>query len=747
MKRTRNGAEGTRSRATAAPQRATSTSGGKHADPAPQQKQVAGARRSPLPEWIAPTLCTLVDDPPSGDEWLHEIKLDGYRILARTEAGDVRLLSRSGKDWTRQFAPVAHAVAALGIERAILDGEVVMLRSDGTTSFQDLQNVLSRSDPSGIRYFVFDLLHLDEQDLTGVPLLERKRLLEQLLATSAASEVVRYTDHVVGSGPEFYRQACSHGLEGIISKRARSTHQQGRSREWLKLKCLQGQEFVIGGFTEGTGSRTGFGALLLGVHEDAGLRYCGRVGTGFSEASLRELSAQLRALERKQCPFLKRPVDIRTGVHWVEPELVAEVGFLGWTRDGLLRQPSFAGLRRDKAAADVVRERAAPPVERKPPPPAANTPSPRAANAPSRRAASPPSRPAPDETSSQRVPDETSSRRVSDEASSQRVPDENPSPRAAGNAPSPRMSKATPSQRAATRVAGIRITNPSKVLFPDPGLTKHELAQYYEMVAQWMVPHIERRPLTLVRCPDGYEGECFFQKNAENTPPQVGRVHIPDPKQVEDSTYLSIDHAAALVALLQMGVLEFHIWGSREQHLEQPDRIVFDLDPGPGVTYEEVLEGAFLVRDTLARLDLQSRVMLTGGKGLHVVLPVEPEHDWATVKDFSHALVQAIVRSHPSRYTGHLAKVRREKKIFLDYLRNGRGATAVAPYSTRARAGAPVAVPIDWEELTTSLRPDAFNVRNLAERLRRVGDPWLKKKVPPQWLGKTLTSARKAARG
>jgi len=623
-----------------------------------------------MPEWIEPSLCTLVTAPPAGGDWLHEIKLDGYRILARVEDGQARLLSRNGKDWTGQFASIARAVAALPFERAILDGEVVILKADGTTSFQELQNALSRQGQSGITYFAFDLLHFGDHDLTAAPLRERKRLLQAALAPSDTAGVIRYTDHVQGSGVEFYRQACAHGLEGTIAKRAESPYRSGRSRDWLKMKCLQGQEFVIGGYTEGTGSRTGFGALLLGVNEEAGLRYAGRVGTGFTETSLRELSERLRALERRQCPFSKRPTDIRAGVHWVEPELVAEVVFLGWTRDGLLRQPSFRGLRSDKRAADIVREQ---PLAA--PPPA----------------------------------------QVRSDA------------------------------RVATRVAGIRITNPAKVLYPDPGVTKYELAQYYDMVAEWMVPHVSHRPLTLVRCPDGYEGECFFQKNvAEGTPPQVGRVHIPDLKEIEDSTYQYVKDAAGLVALLQLGVLEFHIWGSRQQHLEQPDRVTFDLDPGPGVSYEEVIEGALLVRDTLARLQLRSRVMLTGGKGLHVVLPLEPEHDWATVKDFSHAFVQALVRSHPTRYTAHLAKVRRERKIFLDYLRNGRGATAVAPYSTRARAGAPVAVPIDWDELRPSLLPNAFNVRNLARRMQRVADPWLQQEIAPQWLGKTLSDARAA---
>ena len=629
-----------------------------------------GAVPATVPDWIAPSLATLVTEPPRGDDWLHEIKYDGYRILARRDGDDVRLLSRSGKDWTRQFSRVARAVRQLAVESALLDGEVVVLEPDGTTSFQRVQNAVSRENQERFTYAVFDVLHLGGYDLTGAVLEDRKSLLAALVAASDTGGVVHYTDHVRGRGPEFFREACRHSLEGMISKRAGVPWRAGRTRDWLKVKCMRSQEFVIGGYSEGSGTRTGFGSLLLGVPDNGVLRYAGRVGTGFSETSLRDLSRRLKALERERMPFSSVPADRRRGAHWVEPTLVAEVAFLGWTDDGHLRHPSFRGIRDDRPAADVRIEK------------------PRA-------------------TSTIETPEAGDTR--------------------------------------SARVAGVKIGNASKVLYPEIGLTKLEIARYYEMVAPWMVPQVTGRPLTLLRCPNGHDAGCFFQKNAEGAPDELGRVPIPDARGEEDSTYLYARDAAGLVALLQMGVLEVHIWGSRAETLEYPDRITFDLDPGPGVTWDAVVDGARLVRSTLAELGLESLVMTTGGKGLHVVVPVRPELDWPTVKSFTRAVVQAVVRLEPKRYTAHLAKNRREGVIFIDYLRNGRGATAVAPYSTRARPGAPVAVPIAWDELTTKLRPDQFHVRDLGARLKGMKkDPWQAADLPPQSLANVIAAAQKS---
>jgi bifunctional non-homologous end joining protein LigD len=673
---------------------------------------VPGARRAALPSFVEPELCTLVEETPRGDDWIHEIKFDGYRIVARLDAGRVRLLSRNGKDWTARFRSIADAVARLPAARAVLDGEVCVVGQDGRTSFQSLQNALGRDEARGLTYFLFDLVHLDGFDLAAVPLLQRKKLLARLLAKKRSEELV-FSDHVEGGGEAFYRKACEHGLEGVISKLASSPYRQLRSREWRKTKCLLEQEFVIAGYTDGTGTRTGFGALLLGVQETGhGLRYAGKVGTGFTETTLRELAARLARLERAKAPFAEVPAEARRGVHWVEPELVAEVAFLGWTRDGRLRHPSFHGLREDRAAADVVRERPADlPAggkersvsKRKPTTPAAG--------------------------------DATAKKRVSKRKAA--------APRDAATA-----KRAAPSKEAGrVRVAGIAVSNPAKVLFPDPGITKGEIAEYYEKVAPWMLPHVANRPLTLLRCPDGYDGECFFQKNAAGLPDAVERVEIPDLKGGKPSIYGVVRDAAGIVALLQMGVLEIHVWGSMAAHLERPDRIVFDLDPDPGVSWDDVVEGARLVRATLAKLGLTSHPMLTGGKGIHVVLHVDPDYDWPIVKEFSHAVVKTIMRSDPGRYIDVASKKRREGKIFLDYLRNGRGATAVAPYSTRSRPGARVAVPIDWKELDSGLRSDAFDVRTVLERLSRMrSDPW-KIAKPGKPLAAAGQSLRRALEG
>jgi bifunctional non-homologous end joining protein LigD len=677
---------------------------------------VPGARRAALPTFVEPELCTLVDEAPRGDDWIHEIKFDGYRIVARLEAGRVRLMSRNGKDWTARFRSIADAVARLPATRAVLDGEVCVVGHDGLTSFQSLQNALGREEARNLTYFLFDLVYLDGFDLAAVPLLERKKLLAWLLAKKRSDELV-FSDHVEGGGEAFYRKACEHGLEGVISKLASSPYRQLRSREWRKTKCLLEQEFVIAGYTDGTGTRTGFGALLLGVQEKGhGLRYAGKVGTGFTETTLRELSAKLARIERARAPFAEVPAEARRGVHWVEPKLVAEVAFLGWTRDGRLRHPSFHGLREDRAASEVVRER---PVDLP-----ASMPDAREQSVSKRKPTAPPVRDA-----------AAAKKRVSKRVAA--------SPRSAAT-----DKRATSSKEAArVRVAGIAISNPSKVLYPDPGITKGEIAEYYEKVAPWMLPHVANRPLTLLRCPDGYDGECFFQKNAAGLPDAVDRVEIPDLKGGKPSIYGVVRDASGIVALLQMGVLEIHVWGSTAANLERPDRIVFDLDPDPGVSWDDVVDSARFVRATLAKLGLASHAMMTGGKGIHVVLHVDPEYDWPIVKEFAHAVVKTIMRNEPGRYVDVASKKRREGKIFLDYLRNGRGATAVAPYSTRSRPGARVAVPIDWKELDSGLRSDAFDVRTVLARLSRMRtDPW-KIARPGKPLAAAGQSLRRALEG
>ncbi len=609
----------------------------------------SGAPAVPLPERIEPQLATLVERPPSGPDWLHEIKYDGYRILARIRDGQVRLITRRGNDWTARLAPLVPALRALPLESAWLDGEAAILLPDGTTSFQALQNLMEEAGGGEPVYLLFDLLHLNGRDLTALPLRERKAALAALLGGGGAPSPLRYSDHVEGEGDLFFEHACRAGLEGIVSKRRDRPFRPGRSREWLKVKCLKRQEFVIGGFTDPRGSRGGFGALLLGVYDGARLIYTGRVGTGFTEASLGEMGERLRAVETDRSPFaVEVPGAGPRRIHWVRPELVAEIAFSDWTADGVLRHPSFQGLREDKPPGEVIRERPALP-EPKP------------------------------------------------------LPQSHP---AAGDT-----------------VAGVRLSNPDKVLYPRQGLTKRDIARFYEQVAEWVVPQVADRPLTLLRCPDGREGGCFFQKHAsERLPPGIRRVPIQE-KGME-AFYLAVGALTGVVGLVQMGVLEIHVWGARADRPDAPDQMVFDLDPDPTLPWEETVGCALRLREWLEALGLIPFVRTTGGKGLHVVVPLRRRHRWDEVRGFSHAVAAQLARENPGRYTTRMAKSGREGRIFIDYLRNARGATAVAGYTLRARPGAPVATPLEWGEIGR-YRADAFTLHNLADHLaRRPRDPW-----------------------
>jgi bifunctional non-homologous end joining protein LigD len=605
-----------------------------------------------------PQLATLVKAPPAGDEWLHEIKYDGYRIGCQIDGREVRLLSRTGKDWTGSFPEIRDAAAALRVRDTLLDGEVAMVLPDGRTSFQALQNASSSRERRGLEYFVFDLLHDRGVDLRSRPLEARKKRLESLLARLPRDGRLRYAAHVVGEGPAFFRQACARGLEGIVSKRRDLPYTAGRGRGWLKVKCVQRQELVIGGFTDPKGSRTGIGALLVGVHDARGaLVFAGKVGTGFTQRSAVELRRRLERLERKTCPFSPCPTGrIARDAHWVAPELVAEVAFTEWTGEGKIRHPSFQGLREDKRPSEIVREQGADPP---------------------------------------------------------------PEPKRRGGNPSPRTGR--PGRM---DVAGISLSHPERVLYPDPGLTKLDIARYYEAIADWIVPHVSGRPLTLVRCPEGVGTSCFYMKHSQLwAPSALRRVRIKEKTKIGE--YLIADSIAAVVALVQMDVLEIHTWNSTADHLEHPDRLVFDLDPGPAVRWSAVVTAARLVRDVLHALGLASFVKTTGGAGLHVVVPLAPAAGWDECLAFTRAFAEALVRQNPRAYTTEFVKAGREGKILIDYLRNNRTNTSVAAFSTRARAGASVSVPLAWAELGPRLRSDHFTVRNVPARLAALrGDPW-----------------------
>jgi bifunctional non-homologous end joining protein LigD len=623
----------------------TGERGGSRVRPPGDPAALRGSRRSELPREAAPQLATLVDAPPEGPEWLHEIKLDGYRLMCRIDRGAVRLISRNGLDWTDRFPAIAAALGELPIRSAILDGEAVVFDAQGRSSFQALQNALGRvRSAERVQLVLFDCLYLDGRDVRAAPLLERKRLLRAALARGPAQPLLHFSDHVVGRGTEFFAAACAKGVEGVVAKRADAPYRSGRSRAWLKIKCSRRQEFVIGGFTDPSGSRVGLGALLLGAYDAGGdLRYCGKVGTGFDGATLTALRGALGKIARKKSAFADPPR--MRGVHWVAPRLVAEVSFTEWTTDRRVRHPVFLGLREDKTPRSVHLELAQPT-----PAPAAHT----------RRAA-------------------------------------------AGNT-----------------VAGVALSNPDRVYYPDLGITKRELAAYYEAVAERALPGLVQRPLTLLRCPQGIEGQTFYQKHAnESVPEAVGRVRVPGDKQ----PYAMVTDLASLVSLVQIGVLELHVWGARADRLDRPDLVVFDLDPDAAVPWPRVVETAAALRAYLADLGLVAFARVTGGKGVHVVTPIVRRPTWQQVRDFAENVALAFVRLAPTEFTARMSKSRRVGKIYIDWVRNTREATAVASWSSRARPGAPVALPLAWEELASLAEPLRESIRAAQQRMAQP-DPW-----------------------
>lgn len=609
-----------------------------------------GARKKPMPEIIKPQLATLSEHAPQGDDWLSEVKFDGYRVLCRIEQGEARLFTRAGHDWTGKWKPIAAAAARLPVEQAWLDGELVALDENGSIRFQALQNSMQAGAPAHLAYYVFDLVYMNGLDLTQVPLLERKQLLQQLLAAQPADGPILYNDHIVGGAREVFEHACVHGLEGIVAKRADAVYSQSRGKSWLKIKCRHRQEFVIGGFTDPAGTRKEFGALLVGVYDDAQkLRYAGRVGTGFDQDTLKIFSGKFHALEQTHAPFINPPTGREAhGVHWLKPQLVAEVDFAEWTGSGVIRHAAFIGLREDKPSREIVRERASPaPV-----------------------------------------------------ADQKKIP--------AGSA----------------QVAGVSLSHASRVLFPGIGWTKLDLARYYERIAERIIPHLHNRPLTLVRCPHGGTGKCFFQKHVnETTTEDIERVKVPEDHGA--ALYMMANNVQAIVSLVQMGVLELHTWGAKAGHLDKPDRLIFDLDPAPDLPWTQVVEAALLMRALLEDLGLRSFLKTTGGKGLHIAVPLKPERPWPEVKAFTRAIAEHLANTIPDRFTAKISKAKRTDKIFIDYLRNGSGATAVAAYSTRARPGAPISTPIAWEELDENLHSDSFTASNIQQRLDNLrADPW-----------------------
>jgi len=657
-------------------------------------------------------LAKLASAVPEGEGWLFETKYDGYRIVAFVEPGSVRLLTRNGLDYTHRFPTVAQALSDLAAGRAfVLDGEMVVPDEAGRPDFQALQGYLKNPGGKTPVYMAFDLLALDGDDLRSRPLIARKAALERLLQKAPAA--LQYSRHVEGQGKECFEAACRAGLEGVVGKRKDAPYTGGRSDAWIKLKCGRRQEFVVGGYTRTEKRSEGVSALLLGVYEAGKLLYCGRAGTGLSEAEGRDIARRAEALKTDAPPFVNPP-KARAGetVTWLRPELVAEVKFAEWTEEGLLRQASFKGLRFDKEPKEITREsakmkkdspepeieaqkiKAAPPVERQ--------------TAPGGPASSGTAVPAPQGAAS--------------------PVDAPPGVNPQGTAPSAAASSgAAPSEAQPPPAAGklvilgITITHPDRVVFEDPAVTKGDVARYYEAVSDRMLPCLRNRVLSVVRCPKGLSSACFFKKHPGGEGAGVVTVPVPN-SEGETEVYFSIDSAQGLVFEAQMGTIEFHAWCSRFETLEQPDMMVFDLDPDEGLDLAAVRQGVRDLKSVLDELGLVAYLKTSGGKGYHVVVPWRPAAGWDAFYAFARRVAEVMEQKWPERYTANMRKNRRAGKIFIDWARNGRGATSVAPYSLRARPGAKVSMPIAWEELDT-VAPDGVDIR---EALRRLGerDPW-----------------------
>jgi bifunctional non-homologous end joining protein LigD len=635
--------------------------------------------REKLPDFIPPQLALQSETPIDKPDWLHELKLDGYRIEARKSGRDVRLLTRTGLDWTHRMKAIAAEIAKLAVESAIFDGEVVVLAENGTTSFADLQASFREGERHTLTYFIFDLMHVNGHNLRGVPLIKRKAILSQVLGASDHSEeILRMSEHIESKGGAVFQNACELHAEGIVSKKASSKYTSGRTGDWLKVKCVHDQEFVIGGFTLPSNGILGVGALLLGYHDEQGrLIYAGRTGTGFTQKTHRLMRDQLDELRSKSMPFEAIPAVARRGAIWVTPKLVAQVNFATWTTDHLVRQAAFKGLREDKPASEVRREEVESGIHK----------SPRA-------------------RAEHRGQNELVAKRVSANA-------EDKPPKAA--------------EGESSKHAPVRLTHADKVLDSESGLTKQQLADYYWQIADHMLPQIVNRPLSLVRCPEGSTQPCFFQKHTNAMlPPGIETIDVPDKKTGKMEPYITLSTREALAGLAQMGVLEIHPWGCRNDDLEHPDRIIIDLDPDESISWKTLAAAAEETREVLKKLGLESFLKSTGGKGLHVVMPVEPEHEWAVMKQFAHAIALHLERQQPSLYLTKMSKAARRGRIFVDYLRNERGATAVAAFSPRARAGAPVSIPLAWKELSQESRPIfyAAEYKQWEKRLRT--DPWSK---------------------
>ncbi|PCC99865.1 DNA ligase D [Halopseudomonas pelagia] len=631
-----------------------------------REKKTKGSRGAvgevaTMPEQLSPQLATLVSTPPAGD-WLYEIKFDGYRILTRIREGEVRLFTRNGHDWTDRLPKQAKAIAEMDLADSWLDGEVVVLNDEGLPDFQALQNAFDKGSSQSMMYYLFDAPFLNGRDLREAPLEQRREALEALI--EEGSSLLRFSEVLDADYQHIYQSACAMQLEGVIGKRAGSEYVSARSADWIKLKCRLRQEFVVVGYTPPKGSRSGFGALLLGVHDGPGsknLLYAGRVGTGFNEALLRQLHKQLRRLERKTSPLAStRGLARQSDIHWVSPKLVCEVEFAQWTKEQIVRQAAFIALREDKPAEDIIKEQP-------------------------------------------KTPDEIKS---------------------SVGRPTEKEATKRPKGDTQGKLSGVAISHPERVIDKQSGASKYDLAAFYDNIQDWILPQLAGRAVSLVRAPEGVEGDQFFQKHAEH-------LAIPDIRHLDKSLdpghapLMQIDSAKALVGAVQMGCIELHTWGSLSDSIEKPDRIVLDLDPDPKLPWKAMVEATQLLLSVLDEIGLQAWLKTSGGKGMHVIIPVARHLDWDSLKAFSKAISEFMAQQLPERFVSKMGPKNRIGKIFIDYLRNSRGASTVAAYSARARPGLPVSVPISRDELAGLRSAQQWTVQNLHERLQQLSaDPW-----------------------
>lgn len=618
----------------------------------------ADAVKASMPDKLAPVLATLVDGPPANaEDWIFEIKFDGYRMLTRIDKSGVKLFTRNGHDWTSKVQHLADAIASMKLNPGWLDGEIVVLGENGGTDFQALQNAFQRGRTSSIVYFFFDIPFYGGYDLRGVPLMERRELLEDLL--NEAPEGIRFSETFDAAPRDIVHSACKLGLEGVIGKKKESLYGSGsRSPDWIKLKCTQRQEFVIGGYTDPKGGRVGMGSILVGVHNEAGeLVYAGSVGSGFTDKSLAATLEQLQALSAKKSPFSK-PTENDRRAHWVEPKLLAEVSFSEWTKDHHIRHPVFHGLRSDKPAKKIIREE-------------------------------PTHMTGPDVEEKSRIP------------------------------------------------AKLKISNPERVIDPSTGITKVEVVRFYALVADLMMEHLKGRPVSLVRAPSGIKGQLFFQKHLESY--QMAGIEQLDPAiHPGHDQYIAVAKPEGLLSAAQMNVIEFHTWNAVKSSIAKPDRMTFDMDPGEGVEWKTMQQATELVRVFLKELGLVSFVKTSGGKGMHVVVPLKRQYGWDTVKDFSEAIVIHLARTLPQLFVAKLGPKNRVGKIFIDYLRNGFGSTTATAWSARARPGLGVSVPITWEEVQTITSGAHWHLKNIHTRLDKGNLPWADYSKSAQALGTAM---------